>query len=103
MNKVDKKLSPKEILANKNNLICNCPQKDCEWHGNCKECIALHRYHATIPECLDIVGDKGTVPPSQMIESFRLLDKEYEELSLEYEKNLPVLSGNLGYLTKLHE
>ena len=52
------KLSPNEILTNQENLTCICPQKDCEWHGNCKDCIALHRYHATIPECLDIEIDK---------------------------------------------
>ena len=51
---MEKKLSPREILANPNNIECICPQTDCEWHGNCKDCIALHRYHATIPDCLDI-------------------------------------------------
>ena len=49
-----KQLSPYEILANKDNFICICSQTDCEWHGNCKDCIALHRYHATIPDCLEI-------------------------------------------------
>ena len=52
------KLKPNEILADKDNLMCICPQTDCEWHGNCKDCIALHRYHATIPECLDIEIEK---------------------------------------------
>jgi len=48
------KQSPHEILANKDNLICTCPDLDCEWHGNCKDCMVLHRYHATIPNCLEI-------------------------------------------------
>ena len=48
------KLKPHEILADRNNLACICPDTDCEWHGNCKDCIALHRYHATIPNCLEI-------------------------------------------------
>jgi len=48
------KLKPNEILADKNNLICICPEDDCEWHGNCKDCMALHRYHVTIPNCLEI-------------------------------------------------
>ena len=49
------KLKPHEILADQNNLKCICPNTDCEWHGNCKDCMALHRYHATIPDCLEIV------------------------------------------------
>ncbi|MCL2223066.1 MAG: hypothetical protein FWC20_11845, partial [Oscillospiraceae bacterium] len=47
-------LSPQEILANEENLICNCPDTKCKWHGICKDCLALHRYHATIPNCLEI-------------------------------------------------
>jgi len=33
----------------------------------------------------------------------RLSDKEYEKLSLEYEKNPPELSGYPGFITKMHE
>ena len=33
----------------------------------------------------------------------RLSDKEYEELSLEYEQNPPVLSGKPGFLTNMRE
>ena len=33
----------------------------------------------------------------------RLSDKEYEELSLEYEQKPPVLSGNPGFLTNIRE
>ena len=35
--------------------------------------------------------------------SDRLLDKEYEELSLEYEQNPPELSGKPGFLTYMQE
>ena len=35
--------------------------------------------------------------------SGRLSDKEYEELSLEYEKNPPELSGKPGFLTNMRE
>jgi hypothetical protein len=35
--------------------------------------------------------------------NLRLSDKEYEELSIEYEKNPPELSGNPGFLSKLRE
>ena len=33
----------------------------------------------------------------------RLSNKEYEELSLEYEQNPPELSGNPGFLTNMRE
>ena len=33
----------------------------------------------------------------------RLSDKEYEELSLEYEKNPPELSGKPGFFTTMRE
>jgi len=33
----------------------------------------------------------------------RLSDKEYEKLSLEYEKKPPELSGNPGFLTNIRE
>jgi len=33
----------------------------------------------------------------------RLSDKEYEELSLEYEQNPPALSGKPGFLTNMRE
>ena len=51
-------LKPNEILADKDNLTCICPEADCEWHGNCKDCMALHRYHATIPNCLEIMIER---------------------------------------------
>jgi hypothetical protein len=33
----------------------------------------------------------------------RLSDKEYENLSVEYEQNPPKLSGKPGFLTNMHE
>lgn len=32
---------------------CPCPVKKCEWHGNCHQCVLLHRvYQDHIPNCL---------------------------------------------------
>ena len=32
---------------------CPCKKKDCRYHGNCKECVAIHRAHGEhLPECL---------------------------------------------------
>jgi len=38
-----------------------------------------------------------------MSANIRLSDNKYEELSLEYEKNPPELSGNPGFLTNIRE
>lgn len=42
---------------------CTCPNTLCDWHGKCKECVALHRYHKDhVPFCLQfILRDKLTV------------------------------------------
>jgi len=51
---MDDKLTPREILDQECHLACICPDTGCQWHGNCRDCMALHRYHATIPNCLEI-------------------------------------------------
>jgi len=52
------KMKPSEILAVEDNLKCTCPDIDCKWHGICRDCIALHRYHVTIPNCLEDAIEK---------------------------------------------
>jgi len=39
---------------------CTCPNTLCDWHGKCKECVALHRfYNDHVPFCLQsILRDK---------------------------------------------
>jgi len=57
---MEKEFNPHEVLKDNRNLLCTCPETDCEWHGKCKECVALHKYMSTVPSCLDFVG-KPTV------------------------------------------
>jgi len=56
-----KKLKPHEILSDENNTLCICPDTDCQWHGNCKDCMGLHRHHATIPHCLEFELNKKNI------------------------------------------
>ena len=56
--KMKENFNPHEVLENKDNLICTCPQTDCEWFGKCQECVALHRYCETVPNCLDFSKDE---------------------------------------------
>ena len=35
---------------------CTCPNTLCDWHGKCRECVALHRYHKShVPFCLQFI------------------------------------------------
>lgn len=46
-------LQNREIASRAENLRCTCSELLCEWHGKCRECIALHRYHGDhVPACL---------------------------------------------------
>jgi hypothetical protein len=41
------------MLADPTKLRCSCPKTACEWHGRCRECIAIHRhYRDHVPNCL---------------------------------------------------
>ncbi len=35
----------RSILKDPENLKCSCPKVKCEWHGKCRECVAIHRYY----------------------------------------------------------
>jgi len=40
------------IVNDPKNLMCTCPNTLCVWHGRCRECVAIHRYHKDhVPEC----------------------------------------------------
>jgi hypothetical protein len=51
-------LETKRILSDPANLECTCPRVQCQYHGQCRECVALHRYYKSTPACLEIA--KGT-------------------------------------------
>ena len=47
-------------LAKELDYRCTCPNTMCDWHGNCKVCVAMHRHKGDhIPACLQpILKDK---------------------------------------------
>ncbi len=53
-------LENRKLAADPSVTKCPCPNELCEWHGKCKECVALHRYHKEhVPFCLQsILRDK---------------------------------------------
>ena len=56
-------LKNRALLESQEVLNCSCPYRRCEWHGKCRECVALHRYHAEhLPCCLQpLLREKITV------------------------------------------
>lgn len=53
-------LKNRELAADPAITRCTCPNTLCDWHGKCKECVALHRFHNDhVPFCLQpIIKDK---------------------------------------------
>ena len=46
-------LENRRLAADPDIVKCTCPNALSEWHGKCRECVALHRYHNDhIPVCL---------------------------------------------------
>lgn len=46
-------LENRKLAADPEVTRCPCPNGLCEWHGKCRECVALHRYHNQhVPVCL---------------------------------------------------
>ena len=46
-------LENRRLAADSKITKCPCPNTLCDWHGKCKECVALHRYHGDhVPFCL---------------------------------------------------
>lgn len=46
----------RRLAADPKITSCTCPNALCDWHGKCKECVALHRYHNDhVPFCLQPV------------------------------------------------
>ncbi|MGC7870751.1 hypothetical protein ACPUYX_04365 [Desulfosporosinus sp. SYSU MS00001] len=53
-------LNNRKIASDPMNLKCTCREVLCEWHGRCRECVALHRYHQDhVPACFQsFINDK---------------------------------------------
>ena len=53
-------LENRKLAADPQITKCTCPNTLCDWHGKCRECVALHRYHGDhVPVGLQpIIDDK---------------------------------------------
>lgn len=49
-------LENRRLVQDSEIVRCVCPNTLCDWHGKCKECIALHRYHGDhVPVCMQAI------------------------------------------------
>jgi hypothetical protein len=43
-------------LASGKEAQCSCPKTRCEWHGDCYNCIRIHRHFGDhVPDCLAFI------------------------------------------------
>jgi len=77
-------LENRKIASNSEHLKCTCTQTLCEWHGRCRECVALHRYHQDhVPACFQtFINDKLR----DIVKIGELTAVENEKTPLEYRK-----------------
>ena len=57
---VDQVKEIRAMLASDAEEKCSCPNVKCEWHGDCYNCVRIHRYYRDhVPRCLHpILRDK---------------------------------------------
>ena len=87
-------LKNRAVLKQEDVLRCTCPYVRCEWHGRCRECVALHRYHAShLPCCLQpLLRDKITALAGTCEMETRQQEKEVEKFRA-YVKEQDTLRG----------
>lgn len=77
-------LKNRELAKDTEVLKCTCTQTLCEWHGRCRECVALHRYHKDhVPACFQFfINDKL----KEVVKIGELTATENEKTPIEYRK-----------------
>ncbi len=84
-------LDNRKLAADPAVLACPCTATLCEWHGKCRECVALHRYHGDhVPSCLQpllrdklsalaAVAELHAVPKEKTPDDYRLYVRERDK------------------------
>lgn len=56
---------------------CPCPVIKCKWHGNCYECVMMHRVHQNhLPNCLKPVIEKKVAELAKNLEMHLVEDEQ---------------------------
>ena len=57
------------MLASEAEAKCSCPNIHCEFHGDCYNCIRIHRYYKNhVPRCLQPMLREKVKGLTQMVE-----------------------------------
>ena len=77
-------LENRRLVADPAITRCTCPNTLCDWHGRCKECVALHRDNGNhVPFCLQpILRDKIL----SLVETVEMTAENKSGRLLEYRK-----------------
>jgi hypothetical protein len=75
-------LKNRELASDPEVFKCTCTQTLCEWHGRCRECVALHRYYKDhVPACLQsFINEKL----KEIVKIGELTAVENEKTPIEY-------------------
>ena len=80
---------------------CTCPNTLCDWHGKCRECVALHRYHKShVPFCLQfIIKDRvqalaATVEMETALSRHTLEYRQYRQYVSERDRERAAAAGD---------
>lgn len=80
---------------------CTCPNMLCDWHGKCRECVALHRYHKShVPFCLQfIIKDRvqalaATVEMETALSRHTLEYRQYRQYVSERDRERAAAAGD---------
>lgn len=70
-------LENRRLVQDPEIVRCVCPNTLCDWHGKCKECIALHRYHGDhVPVCMQPIIRKKKVKALAATVEMDVVNKE---------------------------
>ncbi|MCL4384786.1 MAG: hypothetical protein M1479_09335 [Actinobacteria bacterium] len=66
-----------EMINSGEHADCTCPVIKCKWHGNCYECVMMHRVHQKhLPNCLKPILDKKVMELAKTLEMHLVSDEE---------------------------
>lgn len=59
----------RDMLASGAELKCSCPNLKCEWHGDCFNCVRIHRHYKDhIPKCMQAIMREKVKELAHMVE-----------------------------------
>ena len=91
-------LENRKLVEDPKIIKCVCPNTLCDWHGKCKECVSLHRYHNNhVPVCLhELIKNKTFMELANIVE---MNSVENQKTPLEYRQYVKEMDKKNGIKT----